>query len=160
MYWPIKQSVPIRNLTIKTRAVSAFRFYGCSMFICKPIFPDVYIWRTLGFLGPWLYGFATVSYNQIWDHMKFWQAHPAISTAVLQVKNILAKPRWTDFCLKQLWVVGIINMGLNWAHSINLKPITILKILIKSIFFEGGGTKLQYPIKIKIICNQNEIIIK
>ena len=39
MHWLIKQTVHIRDLTILTRAVSATRFYGCSMFIRKSICP-------------------------------------------------------------------------------------------------------------------------
>ena len=41
----------------------------------------------LGFLGPWMYGYATVSYYQIMDHLKFGPAHTAITTDVLKVKN-------------------------------------------------------------------------
>ena len=44
----------------------------------------------LGFLGPEMYGYATVSYNQILDHLKFWPAHTSLKTAVLKVKKILA----------------------------------------------------------------------
>ena len=47
----------------------------------------------LGFLDPLMYGYATVSYNQIVDDMKFYLAHPAVRTAVIKVKNILAKRR-------------------------------------------------------------------
>ena len=37
-----------------------------------------------------MYGYATVSYNQILDHLKFWPAHTAVTTAVLKVKKIVA----------------------------------------------------------------------
>ena len=40
----------------------------------------------MGFLGPWMDGYATGSYNQILDHLKFWQAHSAETTAVLKVE--------------------------------------------------------------------------
>ena len=30
-------------------------------------------------------GYATVSFNQILDHLKFWPTHTAITTAVLKV---------------------------------------------------------------------------
>ena len=55
-----------------------------------------------------MYGYAAVSYNQILDHLKFWPAHTAVTTVVLKVKKILGNLRWTDFCLKQLWIVGIV----------------------------------------------------
>ena len=61
------------------------------------------IWRTfydLSFLDPWIYGYATVSYNQILEHLKFWPAPTAFTTAVLKVNFVLGKRRWTDFCLK------------------------------------------------------------
>ena len=67
MYWPIKQTVHIRDLIIQTIAVSAIRFHGCSIFIHKPTCP-VYMANFLydmGFLGPLMYGYATVSCNQI-----------------------------------------------------------------------------------------------
>ena len=104
MHWPIKQTVHIRDLTIQTRAVSAIRFHGCSMFICKPICPVnmANFLSDLGFLGPWMYGYATVCYNQILDHLKFWPAHSATTIAALKVKLFLGKLRWTDICLKQL----------------------------------------------------------
>ena len=38
-----------------------------------------------------MYGYATVSYNQILDHLKLGQAHNAVTTAVLKVKKILLK---------------------------------------------------------------------
>ena len=63
----------------------------------------------LSFLGPWIYGYATVNYNQILDLLKFWLALTAVTTAVLKVKFILGKQRLTDFCLKQLWIIGIIR---------------------------------------------------
>ena len=47
----------------------------------------------LGFLDPWFYGYATVSYKQILDPLKFWPAHFAVTTAVLKVKLFLGKPR-------------------------------------------------------------------
>ena len=89
MHWPIKQSVHIRDLTIKTRAVSAIRFYGVSMFIPGPICPvhmSNFLYD-LGFLGPWMYCYANVSYNQILDHLKFWSTHTTVTTVVLKVKN-------------------------------------------------------------------------
>ena len=55
----------------------------------------------LGFLGPSMYGYAAVSFNQILDHLKFWPAPAAVTTAVWKVKIVLDKRRWTDFCLKQ-----------------------------------------------------------
>ena len=36
-----------------------------------------------------MYGYATVSYNQILDHLKFWSAHTVITTAVLKIEKIL-----------------------------------------------------------------------
>ena len=41
----------------------------------------------LGFLGPWMYGYATVSYNQIVDHLKLRPANSAVTvtTAVWKV---------------------------------------------------------------------------
>ena len=48
-------------------------FYGCAMFIQESICP-VYMVKflyDLGFLGPWMYGYATVSYIQILNHLKF-----------------------------------------------------------------------------------------
>ena len=88
MHWPIKQTVHIRYLTIQTRAGSALRFHGCSMFIRKPICPVnmANFLYDLGFLGPWIYGYATVSNNQILDHSRFWQAHSAVTAAVIKVK--------------------------------------------------------------------------
>ena len=63
----------------------------------------------LSFLGPWKYGYATVNYNQILVHFKFWPALTAVTTAVLKVKFVLGKRRWTDFCLKQIWIIGIVG---------------------------------------------------
>ena len=59
------------------------------MFIRKPICPVhmANFLRDLGFLGPRMYGYATVSFIQIRDHLKFWPAHPAVTTAVLKVKK-------------------------------------------------------------------------
>ena len=45
----------------------------------------------LSFLGPWIYGYATVSYNQNLDHLQFWPALTAIKTALLKVKFVLGK---------------------------------------------------------------------
>ena len=92
MHWPIKQTVHIRDLTIETRAVSAIRFHGCSKFIRKPSCPVnmANFLDDLGFLGPWMYGYATVSYNQILDHLKFLPAHSVVTTAILKV-NIFRK---------------------------------------------------------------------
>ena len=47
----------------------------------------------LGFLGPWMYGYATVSYTQILDHLKFWPAHSDLTTTVLKVKLFLGNLR-------------------------------------------------------------------
>ena len=93
MHWHIKQTVHIGDLTIQTRAVSAISFLGCSMFISKPICPVnmLNFLYDLGFLGAWMYGYATVSYNHILDHFKFWPAHSVVSTAVLKVKLFLGK---------------------------------------------------------------------
>ena len=49
-----------------------------------------------------MYGYATVSYNQILNHLKFSLILTAVATAVLKVKIVLDKRRLTDFCLKQL----------------------------------------------------------
>ena len=54
----------------------------------------------LGFLGPLMYGYATVSYNQTLDHLKFRTALVAVLKAVLKVKIVLGKRRRTDFYLK------------------------------------------------------------
>ena len=40
-----------------------------------------------------MYGYATVSYKQILDPLKFWPAHSAVTTAVLKVKTFLGKLR-------------------------------------------------------------------
>ena len=61
----------------------------------------------LGFLGHFMYDYATVSYNQTLDHLKFWPALSAITTALLKVKIVLGKR--TDFCLKQLWIIVIVG---------------------------------------------------
>ena len=74
MHWLIKETVHVRDATILTFAVSAFRFYGCSIIIHKQICPEdmANFLYDMGFLGPWIYRYATVSYNQILDHLKFW----------------------------------------------------------------------------------------
>ena len=66
IHWPIKQTVHIRDLIIQTIAVSAIRCHGCSIFILKPTCPVqmANFLYDLGFLGPLMYGYATVSYNQ------------------------------------------------------------------------------------------------
>ena len=73
MHRTIKQTVHVRDATILTSAVSTFRFYGCSMIICKPICSEdmAKFLYDLSFLGPSMYGYATVSYDQILDHLKF-----------------------------------------------------------------------------------------
>ena len=88
MHWPIKQTRLIRDLTIQTRAVSAIRFHGWSMLIRKPMCPVniANFLYDLGFLAPWMYGYATVSYNKILEHLKFWRAHSVVTTAVFKVK--------------------------------------------------------------------------
>ena len=63
----------------------------------------------LDFLGPWMYGYATVSYNQILDHLKFWPAFTAITTAVLKVKIVLIIKDEFELYLKQLWIIGIVG---------------------------------------------------
>ena len=45
----------------------------------------------LGFLGLLMYGYATVSYNQNLNHLKFWPTLTAVATAALKVKNVLDK---------------------------------------------------------------------
>ena len=52
-----------------------------------------------------MYGYATVSYIEILDRMKFWPVQTAVKTAAFKVKKILGNLRWTEFCLKQLWIV-------------------------------------------------------
>ena len=93
MQWHIKQTVHIRDLTIQTRTVSAIRFHGCSMLIRKPICPVnmANFLYDLGFLCPWMHGYAAVSFNQILDHLMFWPAHSAVTTAVIKVKILLCK---------------------------------------------------------------------
>ena len=73
MHWPIKQTVHIRDLIIQTIAVSAILFHGCSLFIHKPACPVhmANFLYDLGFLGPWMYGYAIVSYNQIFTTWSF-----------------------------------------------------------------------------------------
>ena len=90
MHWHIKQTVHIRDLKIQTRAVSAILFHGCSMFIRKPIFlvNIMNFLYDLGFLGPWMHGYATVSYNQIFDHLTFWPAHSVVNNSCVKGKNI------------------------------------------------------------------------
>ena len=41
----------------------------------------------LGFLSPLMYGYATVSYNLILDHLTFRPAHTAVTAAVLMVEK-------------------------------------------------------------------------
>ena len=60
----------------------------------------------LGFLGPLMYGYATVSYNQIFDQLKFWPAKTAITTAVLTVKK-LRQTQMNLLLSEQLWIVSI-----------------------------------------------------
>ena len=54
-----------------------------------------------GFLGPEMHDYATASYNQILDHLKFWRAHTVVKTAVLKLKKILGDLRWADHKLGQ-----------------------------------------------------------
>ena len=63
----------------------------------------------LGFLDLWMYDYATVSFNQILNHLKLWPTLTVIATTVFKVKIVLDKRRWTDFYLKQLWIIGIIG---------------------------------------------------
>ena len=63
-------------------------FFGCSMCIYKSIY-TVHMANFLyepGSLGPSMYGYATVSYDQIWEHLKFWQAHTTVTTAVFKAE--------------------------------------------------------------------------
>ena len=46
----------------------------------------------LGFLGPRMYGYATVSYSQMFDPLKFWPAHTVETTDVLELKQFLNWP--------------------------------------------------------------------
>ena len=89
IHWPIKQTAHVRGATILTSAVLAFRFYGCSMIIPKPIYSEdmANFLYDLGFLALWMYGYATVSYNQILNHLKLRPSLNAVATAVLKVKN-------------------------------------------------------------------------
>ena len=45
----------------------------------------------LGFLGPLMYAYATVSYNQTLDHLKFRPTLTVATTAVLNVIFVLGK---------------------------------------------------------------------
>ena len=104
------------------------------MIIPKPICPEdmanfLYV---LGFLGLCMYGYTAVSYNQILNLLKFWPTLTAVATAELKVKNGLDKRRWTDFCLKQLWIIGIVGDS-NSHKKIKTSP------QIRSIF---GGTQI------------------
>ena len=95
MHWAIKQTVRIRCLTIYTKAVSAIRVNVCLMCIRKPICSvhmANFLYET-GFLGPWMYGYATVSYNQILNHVKFWPTHTVVTTDVFKLKHFLRKRR-------------------------------------------------------------------
>ena len=47
----------------------------------------------LGLLCPLMYGYATVSYNQTLDHLKFRLTLTVITTAILKVKFALGKRR-------------------------------------------------------------------
>ena len=47
----------------------------------------------MGFLGPLMYGYATVSYNQTFDLLKFRPALTVVTTVVLKVKVDLGKRR-------------------------------------------------------------------
>ena len=87
MHWPIKQTVHVRDTTILTSAVSAFHYYGCSMIILKPICSEdmANFLYDLDFLRPWMYGYATVSYDQILNHLNFWPALTVVTTAILKV---------------------------------------------------------------------------
>ena len=55
-----------------------------------------------------MYGYATASFNQILDHLKFWSAHTAVKTAAVKLKMILDNLRSAGFCLKQLCIVHIL----------------------------------------------------
>ena len=71
------------------------------MFTRKPICEHmVNFLYDLAFLVPLMYGYATVSYEQLFDHLKLWPAQTAITIAVLKVNIFLDKLRWTDFRLK------------------------------------------------------------
>ena len=72
MHWPIKQTVHVRDSIILTSAVSALRFYDCSMIFRKSICSEdmANFLYDLVFLGLECMT-ATVSYNQILDSLKF-----------------------------------------------------------------------------------------
>ena len=85
----------VRDATVLTSVVSAFCVYGCSIIIPKPIYSEdmanfLYV---LGFLGLCMYGYTTVSYNQILNLLKFRPTLTAEATAELKVKNVLDKRR-------------------------------------------------------------------
>ena len=59
------------------------------MFIQKSICPVnmVKFLYDLEFLDPQMYGYATSSYNQILDHLKFWLAHTAAKNSCFKGKK-------------------------------------------------------------------------
>ena len=108
MHWPIKQTVHIRDLIIQTIAVSAIRFHGCSIFIHKPTCPVqmANFLYDLGFPGPLMYGYATVSYNQFWP-LEVLTGPNCHNNSCIKGKKNWGKLRFTYFCMKQLWIVSI-----------------------------------------------------
>ena len=71
-------------------AVSAIRVNVCLMFIRRSMCSAriANFLYEFGFLGSWMYGYATVSYNQILERLKFLPAHTVVTTALLKLKNI------------------------------------------------------------------------
>ena len=112
-----------------------FVFYGCSMIIPKPIcFEDMANFLyDLGFLGLWMHGYATVSYNQILNHLRLWPTLTAVGTAVLKVKLFKINEDELTF----VWS----NYELSVPSDTDSKPRTKIKtsLQIRSIF---GGTQL------------------
>ena len=82
------------------------------------VHPEVNMYCIYGEVSMWsqfprsMYVYATFSDNLILDHLKLWPAHTVAATAVLKVKKkIIGNLRWTDFCLKELYIVGFVG---NW----------------------------------------------
>ena len=71
-----------------------------------------------------MYGYATVSYNQIFDHLKFWLAFTAITTAVLKVKIVFDNQRW-------IWILSEAIMNYRCRQGLIVIRIRKLKSIHK-----------------------------
>ena len=78
----------------------------------------------MGFLGPWMYGYATVSYNQILDHVKFWPAHTVVTTDVLKLKQFFMQT-------KMNWLLSEAIMNSRYSRSVILIHTRMSKLVHK-----------------------------